>query len=123
MDREKMSSSLKDRLQARIVRSVIEQVDFLTMMLSVANTEHIEAMRKYIMDPANNPKPDIRVETIKEYKEVAETLHKLVAGVGGSKKPSPMMDSLNSTPKKAEIEEEEQSDPAKLIAAQVIDSE
>jgi len=96
-DRDKMIGSLRDRVQAKVVKSVIEQVDFLTTMLSVVNAEHMDAMRKYILDPTNNPKPDIRVQNIKEYKEAVETLHKLVAGAQGSnKKSSAMFDALSS---------------------------
>src|SRR5690606_20924677 len=84
-DRERMMGSLKDRVQAKVVKSVIEQVDFLTTMLSVTNVEHMEAMRKYMFDPENNPKPEIRVQNIKEYKEVVDTLSKLVAGAVGAK--------------------------------------
>jgi len=95
-DRDKMMGSLRDRVQAKVVKSVIEQVDFLTTMLSVVNAEHLETMRKYILDPANNPKPAVRVESIKEYKEAVETLHKLVAGAQGSnKKTSAMFDALS----------------------------
>jgi hypothetical protein len=96
-DRDKMMGSLRDRIQAKVVKSIIEQVDFLTTMLSVTNVQHMDVMRKYILDPINNPIPAINVQNIKEYKEVAETLHKLVAGVSpGSGKKSAMMDALNA---------------------------
>ena len=106
-DRDKMMGSLRDRIQAKVVKSIIEQVDFLTTMLSVTNVQHMDVMRKYILDPANNPIPAINVQNIKEYKEVAETLHKLVAGVSpGSGKKSAMMNALNA-PVKAEKQESE----------------
>jgi hypothetical protein len=102
-DRDKMMGSLKDRIQAKVVKSIIEQVDFLTTMLSVTNVQHMDVMRKFIMDPVNNPLPSIYVQNIKEYKEVAEVLHKLVAGVspGPPGKKNAMMDAL-STPIKTE---------------------
>lgn len=106
-DREKMMGSLRDRIQAKVVKSIIEQVDFLTTMLSVTNTQHMDTMRRYIIDPVNNPIPAINVQNIKEYKEVAETLHKLVAGVSpGTGKKSAMMDAL-SAPVKSEKQEEQ----------------
>jgi hypothetical protein len=109
-DRDKMMGSLRDRIQAKVVKSIIEQVDFLTTMLSVTNVQHMDVMRKYILDPANNPIPAINVQNIKEYKEVAETLHKLVAGVSpGSGKKSAMMDAL-SAPVKAEKPEKLEND-------------
>lgn len=96
-DRDKIMGSLRDRVQAKVVKSVIEQVDFLTTMLSVTNTEHLDEMRKFINDPENNPKPSIRVESIKEYKEVVDTLSKLVQGATGDKKTkaSAMFETLN----------------------------
>lgn len=123
-DREKIMGSLRDRVQAKVVKSVIEQVDFLTTMLSVVNAEHLDVMRKYVLDPANNPRPQIRVDSIKEYKETVETLSKLVAGAtGANKKNSAMFDtltptkSLNPAPEK---EEPEELDPSQIIAAEVI---
>ena len=104
-DRDKMMGSLRDRIQAKVVKSIIEQVDFLTTMLSVTNVQHMDVMRKYILDPANNPIPAINVQNIKEYKEVAETLHKLVAGVSpGTGKKSAMMDALSAPPKTERLE-------------------
>ena len=50
-DRDKLMSSLQDRVKAKIVKAVVESVDFLTSTLSVAGVEHLEQMRKYIKDP------------------------------------------------------------------------
>ncbi len=93
-DRDKMMHSLKDRVRAKVVKSVLEQVDFLTAMLGVSNAEHLESMRKYMLDPANNPPPPMRVKSIKEYKDVVDTLQKLMAGTTpGAKTPS-VLDTL-----------------------------
>lgn len=110
-DRDKMMHTLQDRVKAKVVKSVLDQVDFLTAMMAVANAEHLEAMVKYCQDPINNPKPSMRVTNIKEYKDVAETLYKIVAGAsaGKDKKASPMFDALTPTqPKKLELEEPEE---------------
>lgn len=96
MDRDKMQGTLRDRVRAKVVKSVIEQVDFLTSMLSVANVEHVDEMRKYIID-TNNPKPMLRIKSIKDYKEVAEVLGKIVQGATPGAKSnsiSPMFDAL-----------------------------
>jgi len=121
-DRDKMMGSLRDRVQAKVVKSVIEQVDFLTTMLSVTNAEHIESMKKYVIDPDNNPAPTIRVQNIKEYKEVVETLHKLVAGATGAvknSKSSAMFDTLDPKPSAKKLpgkEKEPDNDIADIIA-------
>lgn len=112
-DRDKMMHTLQDRVRAKVVKSVLDQVDFLTSMMAVANAEHLEAMMKYVQDPINNPKPAMRVTNIKEYKDVAETLYKIVAGatgggVGKDKQKSPMFEALTANPK--QIEEPEDSD-------------
>lgn len=102
LDRERMQSTLRDRVKAKVVKSVIEQVDFLTSMLSVANTEHIEQMRDYILDPSA-PKPNLRIKSIKEYKEVTDTLGKIVQGATPNAKnnsASPMFDALAPQPKR-----------------------
>lgn len=103
-DRDKLMHTLQDRVRAKVVKSVLEQVDFLTAMLAVSNAEHLEAMTKYIQDPINNPKPDLRIASIKEYKDVSETLLKIVSGAtqsGSSKTPkSPMFDALTPVPEK-----------------------
>lgn len=96
MDRDKMQGTLRDRVRAKVVKSVIEQVDFLTSMLSVANVEHVDEMRKYILDQTN-PKPSLRIKSIKDYKEVTEVLGKIVQGATPSAKNnsmSPMFDAL-----------------------------
>jgi uncharacterized protein with HEPN domain len=119
-DRDKMMHTLQDRVRAKVVKSVLEQVDFLTAMMSVANAEHLEKMIKYCQDPLSNPKPDMRVTNIKEYKDVAETLYKIVSGAtpgaGKNKDRSPMFEALTPPPvtKKEEIEEED--DAGTLLA-------
>lgn len=113
-DRDRMMSTLKDRVQAKVVKSVLDQVDFLTSMMAVANAEHLDAMSAYIKDPRNNPKPNLRITSIKDYKEVCESLQKIVGAATSSphpsSKPSPMMTALTYTAGKAlpaKIEEEE----------------
>ncbi len=114
-DRDKMQHTLQDRVRAKVVKSVLDQVDFLTSMMAVANAEHLEAMIKYVQDPINNPKPAMRVTNIKEYKDVAETLYKIVAGstgggVGKDKQKSPMFDALTANPKHGQIEEADEGE-------------
>lgn len=102
IDRDKMQSTLRDRVRAKVIKSVIEQTDFLTTMLSVASSEHVEQMRDYILDPTR-PKPSLRIQSIKEYKEVTETLAKIVQGAtpnARDNKHSPMFDALAPNTKK-----------------------
>ena len=116
-DRDSMMHTLRDRVQAKVVKSVIEQVDFLTAILSVNNTEHLDDLRNYIQDPVNSTKPSMRVVTIKEYKEVVETLYKIVAGsASGSKtKESALFGALQSKGEKEDPATNDE-DVASLIA-------
>jgi hypothetical protein len=92
---------------------VIEQVDFLTSMLSVANVEHVDEMRKYIIDP-NSPKPSLRIKSIKDYQAVTETLGKIVQGATPNAKSnnmSPMFDALSpANPKTIDKKKNEDDD-------------
>lgn len=108
LDREKMHSTLRDRVKAKVIKSVIEQTDFLTTMLSVASAEHMKEMRDYIVDPQSSPKPSLRITSIKEYKEVTDTLAKIVQGAtpnAKDNKHSPMFDAL--APKQPKLPEQE----------------
>lgn len=130
-DRDKMMHTLQDRVRAKVVKSVLEQVDFLTAMMSVANTEHLETMMKYCQDPLSNPKPVMRVTNIKEYKDVAETLYKIVAGAtpsGGTnskEKKSPMFEALTPqpAPKKVSEQKPEITSTAALLEQAVEDEQ
>ena len=84
-DRDSMMWTLKDRLKAKVVKSILEQTDFLTGMLAVCNTENMEHVRRYLLDPVNNPLPPMRIRQLKEYQSVLETLQKLMTGVPGAK--------------------------------------
>jgi len=113
-DRDKMLHTLKDRVQAKVVKSILDQVDFLTTMMGVTNAEHLESMVKYCQDPVNNPKPSLRITSIKEYKDIVETLSKIVTGATqgpSDKKASPMLTALTSHAEKrqlpAKMEDEE----------------
>jgi len=112
-ERDRLSHTLQDRVRAKVVKSVLDQVDFLTAMMAVANTEHLEAMMRYIQDPLNNPKPAMRVSSIKDYKDISEALYKIVAGATGTGTgktaiKSPMFDALTAPQLKLKKEEEEE---------------
>jgi hypothetical protein len=119
VDRDKMMHTLQDRVRAKVVKSVLDQVDFLTTMMGVVNAEHLETMMKYCQDPIKNPKPALRIENIKEYKDVAETLYKIVSGAtssGKDKSKSPMLDALTPQNNNRIEQKPEEPDANTLIA-------
>lgn len=115
LDRDKMQSTLRDRVKAKVIKSVIEQTDFLTTMLSVASAEHMKDMRDYILDPQSAKEPSLRIKSIKEYKEVTDTLAKIVQGAtpnARDNKHSPMFDALapKTKPKQVESKSKEEDE-------------
>ena len=127
-DRDKMQYTLRDRVQAKVVKSVVEQVDFLTTLLSVNNAQHMDAMRKFISDPLNATPPALRIESIKEYREVIDALYKLIAGSTPNSKSqtSPLFNAFVPSGSRGGLEEEESNrklpktiSPADQIALQL----
>ena len=116
-DRDKMLYTLQDRVRAKVVKNVLDQVDFLSAMMAVANTEHLESMIKYIQDPVNNPKPQMRITDIKQYRDVSETLYKIVAGATVAKQgqQSPMFSALTSPIKKEIAEKDEKEEELNIL--------
>ena len=80
-DREKLANSIYDRIRTRIVRSTVEQVEFLTDMISVSSVENADEIRKFLRDPKNNPLPSMRIKNFKEYQQVIDTLAKVTDSV------------------------------------------
>jgi hypothetical protein len=122
LDRERMMSSLKERVRAKVVKSVVESVDFLTSMLSVATVENVEQMHQYIRDPINNPKPDLRIKSIKEYQAILDSLQKLVDGsTNNSKQKSSAMFGSLEPGSKQDKPKVESKDVSILLAEAVED--
>ena len=84
-------------------------------------------MKDYIADPINNPPPNLKIESIKDYKEVAESLQKLVAGAQGKhQKTSAMFDAIGNTKTRhKEIKDKKgpsrELDAAALISAEIVE--
>lgn len=76
-DRDKLVGSIYDRIRARVFRSTVEQVEFLTDMVSVATAENAHEMRRYLLDPKNNPTPSMKINNIKEYQLVIDMMTKV----------------------------------------------
>lgn len=80
-DRERLANSIYDRIKARIVRSTVEQVEFLTDMITVSSVENADEIRRFLSDPKNNPLPNMRIKNFKEYQQVIDTLAKVTDSV------------------------------------------
>jgi hypothetical protein len=77
LKRQEIVSSIYDRVKAKLVRSVVEQVDYMTDMLAVASTEARGSMSAYLKDPVNTPPPANRIRSLKEYKSAIDSLTQL----------------------------------------------
>lgn len=123
--REKMISSVSGTATARLAKSVIDSVNFLTSMLAVANTEHLMQMQKYVRDPENEPKPDLRIQSLKEYKEILDSLQKMVTGSGGNK--NSLLDKLSNTNAENTMQitscnkKDDDDEDAAILMAEVLD--
>lgn len=125
-DRDKMQGTLRDRVRAKVVKSVIDQVDFLTSMLGVASAQHLNQMRNYAMDPSNEPLPSLRIQSIKEYKEVTETLAKIVQGATPDAKKnnmSPMFDALSPGVEESKSKSKTKVDDDEIDLDKILNSE
>ena len=113
-----MQGTLRDRVRAKVVKSVIDQVDFLTSMLGVASTEHLNQMRQYALNPDTEPVPALRIKSIKEYKEVTETLAKIVQGAtpnARNNNMSPMFDALSPSVDESKSKDEDDEEKEEVI--------
>jgi mannose/fructose-specific phosphotransferase system component IIA len=121
-DREKLANSIYDRIRARIVKSTVEQVEFLTDMVSVSTTENMEEMRKYLQDPSKAPPPQMRIKNLKEYQQVIEMLAKVADSVRALSMPSEAdQPKLLSKNKPKALPKPEQADESILLAQLVQD--
>lgn len=110
-DRETLANSIYDRVKARLIKSTVEQVEFLTDLISVSATENSEEVRKYLADPTNNKKPEMRIESLKEYKQVVDMLASIASSMKTGVPQRPTEDSVKkvSNKKVKEIKEDEES--------------
>jgi hypothetical protein len=76
-DRDNMLFTLRDKIQAKVMKSLVDQVEFLTTMVTVANIEHLEQMRRYIINPTPQNEPSIKINSIKDYKDTIDILGKI----------------------------------------------
>lgn len=126
-EKEKLMLTLRDRVQAKVVKAVSDQVDFLTTMLSVTNTENMQQMRKYLADPEKKNLPKLRIETLKQYKEVTETLQKVLISTmpgNNSKENNSVLSNLDSsvpTVEKRQMEGGFQEPRKAISVAQIIE--
>lgn len=86
-DRERLASTIHDRIKARVVRSTVEQVEFLTDMIAVSSKETAEEVRKYLQNPNTNPPPQMRIKSFKDYQQVVEMLLKVTETVRAMSSP------------------------------------
>jgi hypothetical protein len=110
-----------DRIKARIVRSTVEQVEYLTGMLAVASVESKEEVQAYLNDPKNNAAPSMRIKSFKEYKDVVETLSKVTDFIKSTATPGQEEQDppkkIGGRPKKELPKAEERSTEALLLEA------
>jgi hypothetical protein len=111
--RQEVASSIYDRVRAKLIRSVVEQVDYMTDQLAVVSTEAKSATLAYLKDPVNNPLPPNRIKSIKEYRDAIEALTKLTDYVS---KISGARDEHKNSKSKKSNKRSEIADEASILA-------
>lgn len=79
--KESMKASIQNRVQQKISKAVMEQVDFLTTLFDVAAIDNLQEMKAYVQDPNNAPKPKMAISSLKEYKEAVDMLSKVLNSI------------------------------------------
>lgn len=115
--RQEVAASIYDRVKAKLIRSVVEQVDYMTDMLSVVSTESKAQVQAYLADPISNPPPANRIRSMKEYRDAIESLMKLtekVSSLNASKEAA--MDESRRKPAKPKVDSGFSSKEAATLA-------
>ena len=81
-DKQKTMGTLKDVVQTKVVKSIIEQVSLLTGLLSVSSVENANAIRAYVESGGETEKPAMAIASMKEYQTVSENLFKIIKTIG-----------------------------------------
>jgi hypothetical protein len=114
--RQDLASSIYDRVRSKLVRSVVEQVDYMTDMLSVVSTEAKETMAAYLKDPQNNPPPINRIKSMKEYRDAIDSLTKLTDHVTKMTAPRDEVVTESKKIKRLKVDSKFSSKEASLLA-------
>ena len=115
-DREKLAASIGDRIKARIFRSTVEQVEFLTDMVSVSTAEGAEEVRRYLSDPKKNPIPSMRIKNLKEYQQVIDMLASVAESIRNMSKPPEPQEALPIRSKALKLAVKDKSEEQILLA-------
>jgi hypothetical protein len=110
-DRQRISQSLQDRVRTKVHKSLLDQVNLITTVMTAMNKKHLKELNEFIIDPDNAPTPDILPKSMKEYKDVVEQLGKLVSAANTDNDKSyqaALMANLNRKRIEAKVENEEQ---------------
>ncbi len=78
-ERESAMDVVKKAVTEKVVTSMVNQVNILTSMVEIAGKEWQEEMDKYLENPQLNPKPSVRINSLKDLAQVQEMMGKAVA--------------------------------------------
>lgn len=121
--RQEVAASIYDRVKAKLIRSVVEQVDYMTDLLSVVSTESKTQIAAYLSNPDTNPPPQNRIRSMKEYKEAIESLMKLTEKISALDMSRDAAIESSKQTTKIKKNPKHSSDEAAVLAALVGDDE
>lgn len=118
-DRERMAATIYDRIKSRVVRSTVEQVEFLTDMIAVSSKESAEEVKKYLQNPMANPPPQMRIKSFKDYQQVVEMLLKVTETVRAMSSPQEEPKRVSARKVKQISGKSTSQDPDSIILAEL----
>lgn len=118
-DRERMAATIYDRIKSRVVRSTVEQVEFLTDMIAVSSKESAEEVKKYLQNPMANPPPQMRIKSFKDYQQVVEMLLKVTETVRAMSSPQEEPKRVSARKVKQISGKSASQDPDSIILAEL----
>jgi hypothetical protein len=62
--RELVLNSTHEKMRAKVASSMVNQIEFLSLLLQASNVESVQQLKNYINDPVNNPKPSFSINSI-----------------------------------------------------------
>lgn len=86
-ERESAMEVVRKAVTEKVTNSMIGQVNLLSSMVDIAGREWLDEMEKYLENPLINPKPSIRIASLKDLATVQEMMGKAISSIAPQKAP------------------------------------
>jgi hypothetical protein len=98
--KDKNRATVQADIQTKVLKASLDSMDFLTAMISATSQKYSKEFREYMSNP-DKEFPDLKVSTVKDFKDLLETMQKMViftvqAGTDDMIREKTEMPSINS---------------------------